>query len=214
VRREKPGQPTEAEGSYIGWPVVALASLGQESGSPNTQLNETQRYATRANTQRYSSLRHTSVRWPIYSGWPNRASAQASAALHIKRGSPTSPATRSTFWTKLTVHQQHEALARRAAGEALVDIARSYAVSHSTISRLHSRKNEVGQTGICALRAGPHHNRTNGPWPDYGYGNLTTFISTSKPRSFDQLRLGSNQSLSSNFVTNVSNSGGNSFGAS
>ena len=137
VRREKPGQPTEAEGSYIGWPVVALASLGQESGPPNTQLNETQRYATRANTQRYSSLRHTSVRWPTCSGWPNRASAQASAALHIKRGSPTSPATRSTFWTKLTVHQHHEALARRAAGETLVDIARSYAVSHSTISRLH-----------------------------------------------------------------------------
>jgi DNA invertase Pin-like site-specific DNA recombinase len=37
---------------------------------------------------------------------------------------------------KLTMHQQQEALARRAAGEALVDIARSYAVSHSTISRL------------------------------------------------------------------------------
>jgi DNA invertase Pin-like site-specific DNA recombinase len=37
---------------------------------------------------------------------------------------------------KLTAHQQKEALARRAAGEALVDIARSYAVSHSTISRL------------------------------------------------------------------------------
>jgi DNA invertase Pin-like site-specific DNA recombinase len=37
---------------------------------------------------------------------------------------------------KLTVHQQQEALARRAAGEALVDIARSFAVSHSTISRL------------------------------------------------------------------------------
>ena len=37
---------------------------------------------------------------------------------------------------KLTVHQQQEALARRAAGEASVDIARSYAVSHSTISRL------------------------------------------------------------------------------
>jgi len=37
---------------------------------------------------------------------------------------------------KLTSHQQQEALARRAAGEALVDIARSYAVSHSTISRL------------------------------------------------------------------------------
>ena len=37
---------------------------------------------------------------------------------------------------KLTLHQQQEALARRARGEALVDIARSYAVSHSTISRL------------------------------------------------------------------------------
>ena len=34
--------------------------------------------------------------------------------------------------------QQQEALARRAAGEALVDIARSYAVSHSTISRLQA----------------------------------------------------------------------------
>jgi DNA invertase Pin-like site-specific DNA recombinase len=38
--------------------------------------------------------------------------------------------------SKLTLHQQQEALARRAKGEALVDIARSYAVSHSTISRL------------------------------------------------------------------------------
>jgi hypothetical protein len=37
---------------------------------------------------------------------------------------------------KLTVHQQQEALARRARGEALVDIARTYNVSHSTISRL------------------------------------------------------------------------------
>ena len=37
---------------------------------------------------------------------------------------------------KLTVHQRQEALERRARGEALVDIARSYAVSHSTISRL------------------------------------------------------------------------------
>jgi DNA invertase Pin-like site-specific DNA recombinase len=37
---------------------------------------------------------------------------------------------------KLTAHQRHEAIARRAAGEALVDIARTYAVSHSTISRL------------------------------------------------------------------------------
>jgi DNA invertase Pin-like site-specific DNA recombinase len=38
--------------------------------------------------------------------------------------------------SKLNAHQRQEALARRANGEALVDIARSYAVSHSTISRL------------------------------------------------------------------------------
>ena len=37
---------------------------------------------------------------------------------------------------KLTHHRRQEALARRKAGEALVDIARSYNVSHSTISRL------------------------------------------------------------------------------
>ena len=37
---------------------------------------------------------------------------------------------------KLTPHQRQEALERRGRGEALVDIARSYAVSHSTISRL------------------------------------------------------------------------------
>jgi DNA invertase Pin-like site-specific DNA recombinase len=36
----------------------------------------------------------------------------------------------------LTKHQREEALARREAGEALTDIARTYAVSHSTISRL------------------------------------------------------------------------------
>jgi DNA invertase Pin-like site-specific DNA recombinase len=36
----------------------------------------------------------------------------------------------------LTPHQRTEALARRAAGEALVEIARTYNVSHSTISRL------------------------------------------------------------------------------
>lgn len=38
---------------------------------------------------------------------------------------------------KLTPHQRHEAIARRTAGELLTDIARSYNVSHSTISRLH-----------------------------------------------------------------------------
>jgi DNA invertase Pin-like site-specific DNA recombinase len=37
---------------------------------------------------------------------------------------------------KLTHHQRQEALARRDAGETIVDIARSYAVHHSTISRL------------------------------------------------------------------------------
>jgi len=37
---------------------------------------------------------------------------------------------------KLTPHQRREALARREAGEPLTEIARSYNVSHSTISRL------------------------------------------------------------------------------
>jgi DNA invertase Pin-like site-specific DNA recombinase len=37
---------------------------------------------------------------------------------------------------KLTTHQQQEARARRDNGEALTEIARSYNVSHSTISRL------------------------------------------------------------------------------
>jgi DNA invertase Pin-like site-specific DNA recombinase len=37
---------------------------------------------------------------------------------------------------KLTKHQIQEALARREAGERLIDIGRSYNVSHSTISRL------------------------------------------------------------------------------
>jgi predicted nucleic acid-binding Zn ribbon protein len=37
---------------------------------------------------------------------------------------------------KLTRHQIAEAIMRREAGEALVEIGRSYNVSHSTISRL------------------------------------------------------------------------------
>jgi DNA invertase Pin-like site-specific DNA recombinase len=37
---------------------------------------------------------------------------------------------------KLTPHQRREAVARREAGEVLTNIARSYNVSHSTISRL------------------------------------------------------------------------------
>jgi hypothetical protein len=38
--------------------------------------------------------------------------------------------------SKLTPHQQREALERRANGETLVDIARTFNVSHATISRL------------------------------------------------------------------------------
>jgi DNA invertase Pin-like site-specific DNA recombinase len=37
---------------------------------------------------------------------------------------------------KLTPHQQAEAIKRRDKGETLTDIARSYNVSHTTISRL------------------------------------------------------------------------------
>jgi IS30 family transposase len=37
---------------------------------------------------------------------------------------------------KLTQHQQREAIKRREKGEPMRDIARSYNVSHSTISRL------------------------------------------------------------------------------
>src|SRR5438874_9594347 len=39
---------------------------------------------------------------------------------------------------KLTAHQRREAIARREAGEVLTEIARSYDVSHSTISRLRA----------------------------------------------------------------------------
>jgi DNA invertase Pin-like site-specific DNA recombinase len=39
---------------------------------------------------------------------------------------------------KLTAHQRQEAVDRRAAGEALTEIARTFAVSHSTISRLRA----------------------------------------------------------------------------
>ena len=40
---------------------------------------------------------------------------------------------------KLTAHQQREALQRRDAGEPTREIARSFNVSHSTISRLRAR---------------------------------------------------------------------------
>ena len=54
-----------------------------------------------------------------------RARAKA-AGVHMGRPS------------KLTPHQQREAIARRDAGEALTDIARTFGVSHTTISRLTS----------------------------------------------------------------------------
>jgi len=38
--------------------------------------------------------------------------------------------------SKLTLHQQREAIARREAGDTLTDIARTYGVSHTTIGRL------------------------------------------------------------------------------
>ena len=43
---------------------------------------------------------------------------------------------------KLTPHQVREAITRRDRGEALADIARTYNVSHSTISRLNARSPE------------------------------------------------------------------------
>ena len=54
-----------------------------------------------------------------------RARAKA-AGVHMGRPS------------KLTPHQRREAIARRDAGEALMDIARTFGVSHTTIGRLTS----------------------------------------------------------------------------
>jgi len=46
---------------------------------------------------------------------------------------------------KLTLHQQREAMERRDNGEALIEIARTYNVSHSTISRIKARPPESGK---------------------------------------------------------------------
>jgi DNA invertase Pin-like site-specific DNA recombinase len=43
---------------------------------------------------------------------------------------------------KLNAHQRREALQRRAGGESVVEIARTYNVAHSTISRLQARPAE------------------------------------------------------------------------
>ena len=55
-----------------------------------------------------------------------------------QRGARTSEGARSAVGRKLkpTAHQRREALARREVGEALTDIARTFGVSHSTISKL------------------------------------------------------------------------------
>jgi DNA invertase Pin-like site-specific DNA recombinase len=59
-----------------------------------------------------------------------RARAKA-AGLHLGRPSKLSP------------HQQREAIARRDAGEALTDIARTFGVSHTTIGRLTAAAHTV-----------------------------------------------------------------------
>ena len=58
---------------------------------------------------------------------PDRRRAEAAQARGVR------------FSRKLTLtpYQRQEALARRAQGEPLVEIARTFGVSHSTISRLH-----------------------------------------------------------------------------
>jgi hypothetical protein len=55
------------------------------------------------------------------------------------RGARTRKGEGGCSWSEaeLTGHQRKEAIARREAGEVLTDIARSYNVSHSTISRLN-----------------------------------------------------------------------------
>ena len=50
---------------------------------------------------------------------------------------------------KLTLHQRKEALMRREAGEALTEIARSYNVSHSTISRLQATDGAIATFDSC-----------------------------------------------------------------
>ena len=69
---------------------------------------------------------------------------------------------------KLTKHQQQEALARRAPGEALAEIGRSYNVSHSTISRL----------GRGAVRSLLFHSSLSGPVSTSGHALLSATENT------------------------------------
>ena len=60
---------------------------------------------------------------------------------------------------KLTVHQQQEALARRTAGEALVDIARFLCGKSLALNSSHVSHNDNGQpqANLATSRASPHH---------------------------------------------------------
>ena len=55
----------------------------------------------------------------------------------------------------LTSHQREEALGRLANGEAQADVARSYDVSQSTISRLAGSSSVPFAAGAVAADAGP-----------------------------------------------------------
>ena len=58
---------------------------------------------------------------------------------------------------KPTPYQQREARSRRANGESLTEIARSYNVSHSTISRLPPREHcRVEHSLLCRLSSDQH----------------------------------------------------------
>ena len=53
-----------------------------------------------------------------------------------RRGARACESEGCNSWSKAKAYRRREAIARREAGEVLMDIARSYNVSHSTISRL------------------------------------------------------------------------------
>src|SRR5690242_3083810 len=63
---------------------------------------------------------------------------------------------------KLTLHQRREALERRERGEVLTEIARSYNVSHSTISRLKAAPHN--ETGFALARAPSDRSDA---WPNF-----------------------------------------------
>jgi DNA invertase Pin-like site-specific DNA recombinase len=85
--------------------------------------------------------RHHDCPWPFDVGrlwWPRRVRARSNARTHRRRTRPRQGACASSWAAKkMTEHQKREAIRRRDHyGEPVRDIARSYNVSHSTISRL------------------------------------------------------------------------------